>query len=130
MSTSLNLLLAMPPVYALDRFYLLLTFLVTVAYQLGGFAIAWTFQFDKITDFTGGSNFFLLGLPSRSCPRFHLNPSLALLTLLLGQEFHTRNVVTSILVMLWAARIAGTQGTIPFDLRDHLLVQGFYCIGS
>lgn len=38
----------------LDRFYLLITLIVTVAYQLSGFAIAWTFQFDKITDFTGG----------------------------------------------------------------------------
>jgi hypothetical protein len=118
----------MTPIYALDRFYLLLTFLVTVAYQLGGFAIAWTFQFDKITDFTGGSNFFLLGLTS-SCSRFHLTTSLALLTLLLGRESHARNVVASVLVMLWAARIAGTQGPITFDTRDHL-VQGFFYIGS
>lgn len=44
----------MAPVYALDRFYLAITVLVTVGYQLLGFAIAWTFQFDKITDFTGG----------------------------------------------------------------------------
>jgi hypothetical protein len=47
----------MAPVYALDRFYLSLTLLVTVVYQLLGFAIAWTFQFDKITDFTGGKVF-------------------------------------------------------------------------
>lgn len=44
----------MAPVHALDRYYLVLTLLVTVAYQLCGFAIAWTLQFDKITDFTGG----------------------------------------------------------------------------
>jgi hypothetical protein len=44
----------MSPVHALDRYYLALTLLVTVAYQLCGFAIAWTLQFDKITDFTGG----------------------------------------------------------------------------
>lgn len=45
----------MSPVHALDRYYLALTLLVTVGYQLTGFAIAWTLQFDKITDFTGGA---------------------------------------------------------------------------
>ncbi|KAJ7695158.1 DUF1295-domain-containing protein [Mycena rosella] len=79
------------PVYALDSYYLALTLLVTTGYQLLGFAIAWTLQFDKITDLTGGSNFFIL----------------ALLTLLAGGTFHTRNVVTSVLVMIWAVRIAG-----------------------
>ncbi|KAI0642565.1 hypothetical protein C8Q79DRAFT_982712 [Trametes meyenii] len=79
------------PVDVLDRYYLAITLLVTMAYQLSGFAIAWTFQFDKITDFTGGSNFFLL----------------ALLTLLLGQEFSPRNVVASVFLMVWAVRIAG-----------------------
>lgn len=44
----------MAPVFAIDRFYLTLTLLVTIGYQLTGFAIAWTLQFDKITDFTGG----------------------------------------------------------------------------
>jgi len=77
-------------VYVLDQYYLAITVLVTTAYQLLGFAIAWTFQFDKITDFTGGSNFFIL----------------ALLTLLIGNEFHARNIVASVLVMLWAIRIA------------------------
>ncbi|RPD55989.1 DUF1295-domain-containing protein [Lentinus tigrinus ALCF2SS1-6] len=79
------------PVNVLDKYYLAITLLVTVGYQLTGFAIAWTFQFDKITDFTGGSNFFIL----------------ALLTLLLGQEFNIRNVLASVFVMVWAARLAG-----------------------
>ncbi|KAH9939930.1 hypothetical protein B0H21DRAFT_872274 [Amylocystis lapponica] len=81
----------MAPVHVLDHFYLAITLLVTVAYQLLGFAIAWTFQFDKITDFTGGSNFFVL----------------ALLTLLLGNAYHARSVVASVLVMVWATRLAG-----------------------
>ncbi|KJA25671.1 hypothetical protein HYPSUDRAFT_64399 [Hypholoma sublateritium FD-334 SS-4] len=81
----------MSPAHVLDRYYLSLTLLVTIGYQLCGFAIAWTLQFDKITDFTGGSNFFLL----------------ALLTLLAGNTYHTRNLVSSILVMVWASRIAG-----------------------
>jgi hypothetical protein len=52
----------MSPAHILDKYYLAITLLVTVGYQLSGFAIAWTFQFDKITDFTGGSNFFILGI--------------------------------------------------------------------
>ena len=44
----------MAPVHVLDSFYLAITLLVTVGFQLSGFAIAWTFQFDKITDLTGG----------------------------------------------------------------------------
>jgi len=45
------------PVHVLDDYYLAITFLITVAYQLIGFAIAFTCKFDKITDFMGGSNF-------------------------------------------------------------------------
>ncbi|KAF8899644.1 hypothetical protein CPB84DRAFT_1709593 [Gymnopilus junonius] len=82
----------MSPVHVLDHFYLLLTLLVTIGYQLLGFAIAWTLQFDKITDFTGGMD-------------SHLES--ALLTLLVGNTFHARNIVASVLVMVWAARIAG-----------------------
>ncbi|CAL1715679.1 unnamed protein product [Somion occarium] len=81
----------MSPAHVLDRYYLSITLLVTIAYQLLGFAIAWTFQFDKITDFTGGSNFFII----------------ALLTLLMGNTFYARNIVASVLVMIWATRLAG-----------------------
>ncbi|KAJ7460555.1 DUF1295-domain-containing protein [Mycena latifolia] len=96
-------------VHALDSYYLALTFLVTTAYQLLGFAIAYTLQVDKITDLTGGSNFFILGKsPSlRICLSVNEGLHTALLTLLAGGTFHTRNVVTSVLVMIWAVRIAG-----------------------
>ncbi|KAI0739054.1 DUF1295-domain-containing protein [Daedaleopsis nitida] len=79
------------PVHVLDQYYLAITLLITVGYQLSGFAIAWTLQFDKITDFTGGSNFFIL----------------ALVTLLLGQEVSARNVLASVFIMIWASRLAG-----------------------
>lgn len=66
----------MAPVHVLDKYYLSITLLVTIGYQLLGFAIAWTlqvrsflcsnnlyvvthvyrFKFDKITDFTGGES--------------------------------------------------------------------------
>ncbi|CCO30430.1 hypothetical protein BN14_04459 [Rhizoctonia solani AG-1 IB] len=76
---------------ALDKYYLALTVLVTIGYQLLGFAIAWTFQFDKITDFTGGSNFFLL----------------AILTLCVNGIYHARNIVATVFVLVWATRLAG-----------------------
>ncbi|KIY70804.1 DUF1295-domain-containing protein [Cylindrobasidium torrendii FP15055 ss-10] len=81
----------MSPAHVLDKYYLAITLLVTCGYQFTGFFIAWTLQFDKITDFTGGSNFFIL----------------ALLTLLMGNTYFARNIVVSILVMIWASRIAG-----------------------
>jgi hypothetical protein len=34
-------------------------------------------------------------------------PTTALLTLLFGNTYHARNVVASVLVMAWAARMAG-----------------------
>ncbi|CAE6395483.1 unnamed protein product [Rhizoctonia solani] len=79
------------PIDALDKYYLALTVLVTTGYQLLGFAIAWTLQFDKITDFTGGSNFFLL----------------AILTLCMNGIYHARNIVATIFVLVWATRLAG-----------------------
>ncbi|EPQ56428.1 DUF1295-domain-containing protein [Gloeophyllum trabeum ATCC 11539] len=104
----------MAGVQVLDRYYLAITLLVTVGYQMLGFAIAWTFQFDKITDFTGGSNFFWL----------------ALMTLLFARTGDARNIVASVLVMVWAARLAGflffrvlkTGKDARFDdIRSHFL---------
>jgi len=80
-----------PPVHVLDNYYLAITLLITVAYQLIGFAIAFTFKFDKITDFMGGSNFVWL----------------AIITLAMGGSTHPRQIITSIFLMLWAARLAG-----------------------
>jgi hypothetical protein len=63
----------MAPAQVLDRYYLAITLLVTVAYQLLGFAIAWTLQFDKITDFTGGMfhrSFRVLAMESLIAMRF------------------------------------------------------------
>ncbi|KIJ55213.1 hypothetical protein M422DRAFT_23827 [Sphaerobolus stellatus SS14] len=102
------------PVHILDKYYLGITILITTAYQLLGFFIAWTFQFDKITDFTGGSNFFLL----------------AIFTLCVGDTFNARGIVASVLVMVWASRTAGfllfrvlkTGSDARFDdIRSHFL---------
>jgi steroid 5-alpha reductase family enzyme len=80
-----------PPVHVLDNYYLAITLLITIAYQLIGFAIAFTFKFDKITDFMGGSNFVWL----------------AIITLAMGGSTHPRQIITSIMIMLWAARLSG-----------------------
>jgi len=81
-------------VNVLDAYYLSITLLITIGYQLSFFAIAWTFKFDKVTDFAGGTNFFIL----------------ALFTLLCGginRGNDARNIVASILVMVWALRLSG-----------------------
>ncbi|KAL6298810.1 DUF1295-domain-containing protein [Sparassis latifolia] len=54
----------MTPILVLDHFYLSISLLVTIGYQLLGFAIAWTFQVSKFVDssFVEGSNVFILSL--------------------------------------------------------------------
>jgi len=41
--------LTMAEVHALDDYYLAITFLITVAYQLFFFSIAFSLKFDKLT---------------------------------------------------------------------------------
>lgn len=79
------------PVYVLDSFYLAITLLITVAYQLIGFSIAFTFKFDKLTDFMGGTNFVWL----------------AIITLAMSGTTYARQIVASIFIMLWGARLSG-----------------------
>ncbi|KAK7542753.1 uncharacterized protein J3D65DRAFT_674561 [Phyllosticta citribraziliensis] len=80
------------PVHVLDDYYLAITFLITVAYQLFFFSIAFTFKFDKLTDFAGGTNFVVL----------------AIITLAFGGDRdNARQIVASIFIMLWGARLSG-----------------------
>ncbi|BFZ53158.1 hypothetical protein PYCC9005_000181 [Savitreella phatthalungensis] len=81
-------------VHVLDPYYASITLLITIGYQLAFFAVAWTFKFDKVTDFAGGTNFFFL----------------ALFTLLCGGINHpndARSIIASIFVMVWALRLSG-----------------------
>ena len=82
------------PVHVLDDYYLAITFLITVAYQLVAFALAFTFKFDKLTDFAGGTNFIWI----------------AVITLAFSSQdhsVHARQIVVSLFMILWAARLAG-----------------------
>lgn len=79
------------PVHVLDNYYLAITLLVTIGYQLIGFSIAFTFKFDKLTDFMGGTNFVWL----------------AIFTLALSGTTNARQIITSIFIMLWGARLSG-----------------------
>ncbi|KAI0169937.1 DUF1295-domain-containing protein [Hypoxylon sp. FL1284] len=79
------------PIHVLDDYYLAITLLVTIAYQLVFFSIAFYFKFDKVTDFAGGTNFAVL----------------AMLTLGLSRSPDARQIVASTFVAAWALRLAG-----------------------
>jgi steroid 5-alpha reductase family enzyme len=76
----------------LDKYYLAITFLVTLGYQSFFFAIAWTFKFDKVTDLAGGTNFVVLAILTLACSAARDN---------------ARNIVVSVLLMVWGARLSG-----------------------
>ena len=78
-------------VVALDSYNLALTLLVTIAYQLLFFVVAFSFKFDKLTDFAGGTNFVVL----------------AILTLGMSRYPDARQIVASLFIMVWGARLSG-----------------------
>jgi steroid 5-alpha reductase family enzyme len=78
-------------VHVLDNYYLAITWLITVAYQLIAFSIAFSLKFDKITDFAGGTNFILL----------------AVLTLAFSGHHNARQILASLFLIIWAFRLSG-----------------------
>eukprot|EP00904_Undaria_pinnatifida_P008789 jgi/Undpi1/503/HiC_scaffold_10.g03969.m2 len=74
-----------------DDSFLAITAVVTVVFQLLFFVVAFSFKFDKVTDFAGGSNFVVL----------------AILTLILGGNYYARQILASAAVCLWGLRLAG-----------------------
>lgn len=82
----------MAAVHVLDDYYLAITLLITIAYQLFFFSIAFSFKFDKLTDFAGGTNFIVL----------------AIITLAFSAaRDNARNIVVSLFIMVWGARLSG-----------------------
>ncbi|KAI9806972.1 MAG: hypothetical protein M1833_002630 [Piccolia ochrophora] len=81
----------MAEVHALDDYYLAITLLITIAYQLFFFSIAFSLKFDKLTDFAGGTNFVVL----------------AIITLAFSGHHNARQIVVSLFIMLWGARLSG-----------------------
>jgi steroid 5-alpha reductase family enzyme len=77
--------------FVLDQNYLAITGIVTIAMQLFFFAIAYTCQFDKVTDFAGTLNFIVL----------------AVMTFLLNKTFFVRQVVVTVMVIVWGLRLGG-----------------------
>ncbi|CAA3020172.1 DUF1295 domain-containing [Olea europaea subsp. europaea] len=73
----------------IDSHFLALTAIVTVGYQFFFFIITALLKFDKVTDFAGSTNFVLL----------------ALLTLIVKGSWHFRQVVLSLLVVVWGLRL-------------------------
>ncbi|KAK1581933.1 hypothetical protein Q3G72_010342 [Acer saccharum] len=73
----------------LDSHFLALTAIVTVGYQLFFFIITALLKFDKVTDFAGSTNFIII----------------AVLTLVLKGTWHFRQVVLTLLVVIWGLRL-------------------------
>ncbi|PNT74249.1 uncharacterized protein LOC100830682 [Brachypodium distachyon] len=74
----------------LDSNFLALTAIVTVGYQLVFFIITALLKFDKVTDFAGSTNFVII----------------AVLTLVLKGTWHFRQIVLTVLVVIWGLRLA------------------------
>ena len=77
--------------HALDNYYLAITAIITVGYQLFFFAIAFTFKFDKLTDFAGGTNFAILAVTTLSMSGHHT----------------ARQIIASLFIIIWALRLSG-----------------------
>lgn len=77
-------------VHVLDNYYLAITLLITIGYQLFFFSIAFSLKFDKLTDFAGGTNFVVL----------------AIITLAFSGHHNARQIVCSLFIMVWGARLS------------------------
>ncbi|KAI0895329.1 DUF1295-domain-containing protein [Annulohypoxylon nitens] len=77
-------------VHVLDGYYLAITLLITIAYQLFFFSIAFSCKFDKLTDFAGGTNFVVL----------------AIITLAFSRHPDARQIVASVFIMAWGLRLS------------------------
>eukprot|EP00257_Ricinus_communis_P023028 XP_015582909.1 uncharacterized protein LOC8275698 isoform X2 [Ricinus communis] len=73
----------------IDSHFLALTAIVTVGYQLLFFIVTALLKIDKVTDFAGSTNFVIL----------------AVLTSVVKGTWHFRQVILSLLVVIWGFRL-------------------------
>ncbi|XP_047339056.1 uncharacterized protein LOC124942570 isoform X2 [Impatiens glandulifera] len=73
----------------LDSHFLALTAIVTAGYQFVFFVVTALLKIDKVTDFAGSTNFVIL----------------ALLTLVVKGSWNFRQIVLSLLVVIWGLRL-------------------------
>ncbi|PKK65376.1 DUF1295-domain-containing protein [Rhizophagus irregularis] len=76
-------------VKVLDDYYLAITAIITIGYQLIFFSVSYGFQIDSVTDFGGGSNVAIL----------------AILTLIFCQTWYVRQIVATIFAVIWGVRL-------------------------
>ncbi|OQS54700.1 hypothetical protein EHP00_980 [Ecytonucleospora hepatopenaei] len=74
-----------------DKHNFLVCLVVTLTMQMVFYILASIFQFDKLTDFAGGTNFIVL----------------AILTLILSKTYSWRQILVTLLVTLWGIRLSG-----------------------
>ncbi|KAA8499150.1 hypothetical protein FVE85_6735 [Porphyridium purpureum] len=77
-------------VVVLDEYFLTITLLVSLGWQLLGFIITAVMRFDKLFDLFGGLNFVII----------------ALMTMLLNRTYFVRQVVMTSLVVAWGTRLS------------------------
>ncbi|KAI4347252.1 hypothetical protein L6164_008079 [Bauhinia variegata] len=73
----------------IDSHFLALTAIVTIGYQFVFFVITALLKFDKVTDFAGSTNFIII----------------AILTLVLKGSWHFRQVILTLLDVIWGLRL-------------------------
>jgi len=78
-------------VFDIDEYNLSICAIATVAMQFSFFLVACSCKFDKVTDFAGGTNFVLL----------------AVLTFVLAETYHWRQILVTTLVVVWGLRLSG-----------------------
>jgi len=99
-------------VHALDNYYLVITLLITIAYQLFFFSIAFSLKFDKLTGKSAMLTIFINSIPTINThhpPDFAGGTNfvvLAIITLAFSGHHNARQIVASLFIILWGARLS------------------------
>ena len=72
-----------------DNYYIIISCIITIIQQFLFFIIAAYFKFDKVTDFAGTTNFFVISMT----------------TLFLGASFNIRQILITLACCIWSIRL-------------------------